>query len=115
MADFRRWFTALAVLALMAGLASAQIGILGSTTAGSLSCTANGASIPQLRAEGYTDLTADILITCTGGQPVALGTAIPTTNITVYMSPSTSAITDRKSTRLNSSHLGISYAVFCLK
>src|SRR5262245_64459061 len=26
-----------------------------------------------------------------------------------------SAILDRKSTRLNSSHLGISYAVFCLK
>src|ERR1035438_10768939 len=25
------------------------------------------------------------------------------------------AVTDRKSTRLNSSHLGISYAVFCLK
>src|ERR1035438_10738234 len=25
------------------------------------------------------------------------------------------AATDRKSTRLNSSHLGISYAVFCLK
>src|SRR5262245_63514439 len=28
---------------------------------------------------------------------------------------SCSAATDRKSTRLNSSHLGISYAVFCLK
>src|SRR5205814_9457729 len=27
----------------------------------------------------------------------------------------TFATTDRKSTRLNSSHLGISYAVFCLK
>src|SRR5262245_64986594 len=26
-----------------------------------------------------------------------------------------SALADRKSTRLNSSHLGISYAVFCLK
>src|ERR1039458_10365677 len=26
-----------------------------------------------------------------------------------------SSLTDRKSTRLNSSHLGISYAVFCLK
>src|ERR1035441_10944483 len=26
-----------------------------------------------------------------------------------------SLLTDRKSTRLNSSHLGISYAVFCLK
>src|SRR5262245_11081486 len=29
--------------------------------------------------------------------------------------PSLSSILDRKSTRLNSSHLGISYAVFCLK
>src|SRR5438045_5636422 len=27
----------------------------------------------------------------------------------------TSSVLDRKSTRLNSSHLGISYAVFCLK
>src|ERR1035438_3153639 len=27
----------------------------------------------------------------------------------------TSSMSDRKSTRLNSSHLGISYAVFCLK
>src|SRR5258705_6448263 len=27
----------------------------------------------------------------------------------------TAALEDRKSTRLNSSHLGISYAVFCLK
>src|ERR1035438_10586889 len=30
-------------------------------------------------------------------------------------SSGTSTSTDRKSTRLNSSHLGISYAVFCLK
>src|SRR5262245_65389002 len=29
--------------------------------------------------------------------------------------PSAGADLDRKSTRLNSSHLGISYAVFCLK
>src|SRR5438045_6810227 len=29
--------------------------------------------------------------------------------------PSRDAFIDRKSTRLNSSHLGISYAVFCLK
>src|SRR5437899_8056706 len=28
---------------------------------------------------------------------------------------STDGVEDRKSTRLNSSHLGISYAVFCLK
>src|SRR5258705_1939516 len=32
-----------------------------------------------------------------------------------WASPSASATGDRKSTRLNSSHLGISYAVFCLK
>src|SRR5947199_993950 len=29
--------------------------------------------------------------------------------------PSKTSTADRKSTRLNSSHLGISYAVFCLK
>src|SRR5436853_1813304 len=29
--------------------------------------------------------------------------------------PRSAACSDRKSTRLNSSHLGISYAVFCLK
>src|SRR5437899_3040521 len=29
--------------------------------------------------------------------------------------PERGGLTDRKSTRLNSSHLGISYAVFCLK
>src|SRR5947199_3727179 len=30
-------------------------------------------------------------------------------------SPASKSTRDRKSTRLNSSHLGISYAVFCLK
>src|SRR5205814_8334803 len=33
----------------------------------------------------------------------------------IFNGPDTSAGPDRKSTRLNSSHLGISYAVFCLK
>src|SRR5438045_7465391 len=32
-----------------------------------------------------------------------------------YMTAPVALRTDRKSTRLNSSHLGISYAVFCLK
>src|SRR5947199_3522124 len=31
------------------------------------------------------------------------------------LDPNTAITSDRKSTRLNSSHLGISYAVFCLK
>src|SRR5262245_62241704 len=33
----------------------------------------------------------------------------------VQLEAGVSAVEDRKSTRLNSSHLGISYAVFCLK
>src|SRR5437899_3977590 len=35
--------------------------------------------------------------------------------LTVLRHGSRSLLLDRKSTRLNSSHLGISYAVFCLK
>jgi len=85
MADFRRWFIVLAVLALTAGLASAQIGFTGSGSAGALTCTANGAAIPQLRVEGFTELLGDILISCTGGTLVTAGTQIPTTNITVYI------------------------------
>src|SRR5690242_20867645 len=38
-----------------------------------------------------------------GGQAVAAGV------------PSATGVVDRKSTRLNSSHMSISYAVFCLK
>src|SRR3712207_6969275 len=33
----------------------------------------------------------------------------------IYRNPITGALEDRKSTRLNSSHANISYAVFCLK
>jgi len=96
MADFRRWFFVLAVLALTAGLACAQVGIANSpaTVQGPLSCTANGASIPQLRVEGFTELVGDILISCTGGSTIAPGGLIPTTNITVYITPSYS-ITSR--------------------
>src|ERR1035441_10982194 len=35
--------------------------------------------------------------------------------VTAPRDPRLSIISDRKSTRLNSSHLGISYAVFCLE
>src|SRR5262245_30284367 len=35
--------------------------------------------------------------------------------MTASITSSTTSSADRKSTRLNSSHLGISYAVFCLK
>jgi hypothetical protein len=86
MADFRRWLTVLAVLALMAGAASAQVGIATGSGSGTLSCNAVGDQT-QLRPEGYTELAGDILITCTGGPGYSLGAAVPTTNVTIYLSP----------------------------
>src|SRR5205814_5985384 len=43
------------------------------------------------------------------------GAASPQQAIAIGLSKARRAGVDRKSTRLNSSHLGISYAVFCLK
>src|SRR5437899_8170077 len=40
---------------------------------------------------------------------------IPAYSVVGLFLPARSESVDRKSTRLNSSHLGISYAVFCLK
>src|SRR5690625_6905419 len=40
---------------------------------------------------------------------------IPGLNNSLGLSHSTNKLLDRKSTRLNSSHVAISYAVFCLK
>ncbi len=83
MVDFRRWITALAVLALFVGLASAQVTGPGNT--GALQCTAQAAVTPALRFEGITDLIGDIVITCSGGSSMANGTAIPTANITIAL------------------------------
>src|ERR1039458_10723060 len=59
--------------------------------------------------------------------PLSLHDALPIWTSSVRLSPTSRKISaaastrptrknpDRKSTRLNSSHLGISYAVFCLK
>src|SRR5437899_3367334 len=65
---------------------------------------------------------------CANALPAAINTAITATSkltrVVIFSSrqnplekhtPSTTLQQDRKSTRLNSSHLGISYAVFCLK
>ncbi len=78
MADFRRWILALAVLALFAGLASAQV-----NQGSPLACNVN-ASPNQMRAEGITELIGDIVITCTGGSLPANGT-VQQVNITVTL------------------------------
>jgi hypothetical protein len=81
-ASFHRLIAALAVLALFAGVASAQVADSGAGT-GPLWCTASVAGPPTLRAEGLTEMVGDIVLTCTGGAPPVLGAQIPTGNITV--------------------------------
>jgi hypothetical protein len=80
MADFRRWLTALAGLALFAGMASAQVGTGGGTQAPS--CSANTSNTPTLRSEGITEQVGDIIIRCTGGN-LPDGTAGSLVNITI--------------------------------
>jgi hypothetical protein len=85
MADFRRWITVLAVMALFVGLASAQVGTSNGSALGTpFQCQVQTTATPNLRAEGYTEQTGDILLSCTGGTPIPLNSPIPTTNITVY-------------------------------
>src|SRR5437899_4065953 len=62
-----------------------------------------GARLAELRVGSRTALVSDAAILRLYGK--AVGRSLESAGFTV----------DRKSTRLNSSHLGISYAVFCLK
>jgi len=92
MPEFRKWILALAVLALFAGLASAQVSTPG-TVGGNFTCTTtNGAVTPTLRSEGYTELTGDIVIACQGGPAPALGSTIATANFTIFLN---TAVTSR--------------------
>lgn len=85
--NFRRCILAMVALALFTGLASAQVVVGGNTNqvSGPLICTANVAVPPQLRQEGMTELIGDIVVSCTGGTPLALGSIVPTANFTVSL------------------------------
>jgi hypothetical protein len=94
MPEFRKWITALAGLALFAGLASAQV-TGSSTSTGAFTCATTNASVtPTLRAEGYTETVGDIVLICSGGTlPVANnGVAVPTANFTIFLN---TAVTSR--------------------
>jgi hypothetical protein len=90
MADFRKWLFALAVVALLAGFtvpASAQIP---STPV----CSSQVATNNLARAEGYTEQVGDLIVTCVGGNPTAVGLPVPQADITVTLSQNvTSRIT----------------------
>jgi hypothetical protein len=78
MSDFRKMLLAFAAVTLLTGIASAQVGppITCSTTAQPLT----------VRAEGLAEQTGDVVISCTGGQVPAAGTALPQVNISVTLS-----------------------------
>jgi len=84
MVSFRRWVIALTLLVVFAGLAGAQ----GQT----LQCSTNISVTPTLRAEGYTEQTGDITLTCTGGVNQGQGSLIPQVNITLFYN---TAVTSR--------------------
>jgi len=66
MVAFRKLFPVLAVLTLLLGASSAF-----AQAGAPLQCTANSGVPPVVRAEGYTELVGDIVISCTGGNPAA--------------------------------------------
>ena len=65
----------------LAAEAVAQTGGGGNTP---LLCQPNVTVTPQLRGEGYTEITGDITLSCTGGTAPAAGNSIPLVNITVF-------------------------------
>src|SRR3712207_8487686 len=66
---------------------------------------------PQVRATAWALVDADTGLYLAGKNPDKRLPVASTTKIMVALL----ALEDRKSTRLNSSHANISYAVFCLK
>ncbi len=88
MADFRRWIPVLAVVAIIIGTATTA------SAATALSCIAGGAVIPELRSEGITELTGDLVYNCVGGTPTLQNAPVPRVNVQVFMN-SPLAITSR--------------------
>lgn len=77
MVESRKVFLLVAVLALVAGVANAQIP--------SLLCSVNAGSTPPVRAEGVAEEVGQVIITCSGGSPVAAGAAIPGVNVQIFL------------------------------
>src|SRR4051812_2308751 len=90
-----------------------------------------GATAMVGRAEGWHSVIGGWLRSILERRPVRLVTValankmariawarlakVPTSRLRLVGRPGEGVMTDRKSTRLNSSHMSISYAVFCLK
>jgi hypothetical protein len=77
MVAFRKLFPVLAIVGLLLGSAVSA----NAQTPSNIQCTANAGVPPILRAEGFTELTGDIVITCTGG----IGQAPFTANFQLFL------------------------------
>jgi len=73
-----------AAATLFAGLAGAQVAGSGNG-GGALSCTASTPLISTARVESISEIIGDDVITCSGGQPLAAGSPIPTVRITMSL------------------------------
>jgi len=82
MLDSRKLFLALVVVALVAIPAFAQ------NQNPPLSCVAQAADTPSLRAEGVTEQAGAILIICNGGDPTPATQNLRQVNIQIFSSPS---------------------------
>ena len=52
-----------------------------------LSCFAQAAGTPSIRAEGVSELTGDIIITCTGGTPTPANQNLRQVTIQIFTAP----------------------------
>jgi len=84
---YRRACAQIGLLLLSAALCGAQVSGGASSAIAPLSCTTS--AVPRnLRSGGLTEMIGDILLTCTGGSPLAPGTPIPVANITISLDTS---------------------------
>ncbi len=81
MLDLRKLFLAFVLVALAATTVSAQ-------TFSPVSCVAQAAGTPSIRAEGVAELVGDVIIICNGGTPTPFGQLAPQVNIQIFSSPS---------------------------
>lgn len=56
-----------------------------------LTCTINAAVPPVVRVDGLAELTGHVVVICVGGTPTPAGTAIPSTNLQVFLNTSISS------------------------
>ncbi len=80
MVTFRKSILLLAVIAMTATVASAQLG-----PPPAFACVATGGVPPLVRAEGLAELVGDLVLNCTGGIPTAQNVTVPKVNIRIFV------------------------------